>query len=162
MQVLVVKSKKWSDSIRDICIDIDDTDYNNNRHRDQEYVYVGLSERYGAVSQSKSDECSDCTELESDWMPSHLISSHIICNKIWQQSRSLHILLLFLLFTYLLIPHPLFLFFFNVVFSDLIAWFTYTYFVFFTYLSIYSRLRDFILWLKIILFITRGNYFLCF
>ena len=29
MQVLVVKSKKWSDSIRDICIDIDDTDYNN-------------------------------------------------------------------------------------------------------------------------------------
>ena len=62
----MAKNEKSSDSIRDICIDIDDTDYYNNRHRDQEYVYMGLSVQYGTVNQSKSDKCSGCTEVGSD------------------------------------------------------------------------------------------------
>ena len=49
----MAKNEKSSDSIRDICIDIDDTDYYNNRHRDQEYVYMGLSVQYGTVNQNR-------------------------------------------------------------------------------------------------------------
>ena len=49
----MAKNEKSSDSIRDICIDIDDTDYYYNLHRDQEYVYMGLSVQYDTVNQNR-------------------------------------------------------------------------------------------------------------